>query len=695
MNRKSAKSLEVLVNKIDKILLMTGIPSHRLLRRHYFELYHVLVKNHGKREAVRQLKALYNESLRFAAGLRIYQSTPIWCKRDKDNFPIVLKPFKSFLLGSLAEKRYSLSILRIYESFRLPPIKDFSSITDPSEGARFYAESLCKPFEYFLNESRFSKFIQEDYKRITSKFCVWPWRTALPHHFSTKRGIGGPAILTAGSESATLDDKTIKLLSEFISSIIPCRKASLIEGNLKLIREPYIAGVLDLSPNKHSSKPCLGRIAFLPDKGGKTRVVAIGNYWIQDAFVTLHEVLYSILRGLPNDGTYDQKRISEVVKETTSTKPVWSFDLTAATDRFPVCVQTAVMKSLNKRMGETWDEILKSISFLTEGDQLIKYSVGQPMGLYSSWAAFSLTHHYIIQYCAYKERVRFPFRDYAVLGDDVAIWNRNVALRYRELLTGLDVQISKPKSITPDDYSSNEICVAEFAKRVFSNGIEITPIPPDICESIKSVYDIPELLVYLKDHNFLQEPVPVSRIIKLFKFNSKQSDDLVYLIRIKECLGAKLMVTVDIPSPPNIEKITVRTVNLLRLEELSDKIRSIEKWKEFRFSPEQEAMLDKHLGKSPRQTNVLAPIRTIISQREVQFEKVSKKIKDALASEMDLDNIVPLDEMEYVPFIDLDNLVKLAKGKTKRFRVHRGTYIKKLLDRSENSDTLSKTGSLK
>jgi uncharacterized protein YjaZ len=50
----------------------------------------------------------------------------------------------------------------------------------------------------------------------------------------------------------------------------------------------------------------------------------------------------------------------------------------------------------------------------------VRYAAGQPMGMLSSWAAFALTHHAVIEYCASKEGYQ-SFREYAVIGDDVVI----------------------------------------------------------------------------------------------------------------------------------------------------------------------------------------------------------------------------------------------------------------------------------
>jgi len=38
--------------------------------------------------------------------------------------------------------------------------------------------------------------------------------------------------------------------------------------------------------------------------------------------------------------------------------------------------------------------------FYTPDKETVFYRTGQPMGAYSSWAVFALTHHLLIRYCA-------------------------------------------------------------------------------------------------------------------------------------------------------------------------------------------------------------------------------------------------------------------------------------------------------
>jgi len=84
---------------------------------------------------------------------------------------------------------------------------------------------------------------------------------------------------------------------------------------------------------------------------------------------------------------------------------------------------------------------------------------------------FSLCHHLIIQYCAKEVGLRLPFRQYALLGDDIVIAHSGVALKYKTVMTeSLGVNISPEKSLVSFD-------TFEFAKRIFSKGHEITAFP--------------------------------------------------------------------------------------------------------------------------------------------------------------------------------------------------------------------------
>jgi hypothetical protein len=79
------------------------------------------------------------------------------------------------------------------------------------------------------------------------------------------------------------------------------------------------------------------------------------------------------------------------------------------------------------------------------------------MGTYSSWAVFTLTHHFVVYYCAQLNGLK-NFNQYMILGDDIVIKNNAVAKTYIYVMNSLGVDISLNKThVSSDTY--------EFAKR--------------------------------------------------------------------------------------------------------------------------------------------------------------------------------------------------------------------------------------
>lgn len=102
----------------------------------------------------------------------------------------------------------------------------------------------------------------------------------------------------------------------------------------------------------------------------------------------------------------------------------------------------------------------------------LKYSVGQGIGLYSSWALLAYTHHVLIRYCANKAGVQ-NYTSYLVLGDDVVIAGKDVADIYVKVITDLGVEISLTKSILPGEVRNG----CEFASRLVLPGVDLSPFP--------------------------------------------------------------------------------------------------------------------------------------------------------------------------------------------------------------------------
>lgn len=89
-----------------------------------------------------------------------------------------------------------------------------------------------------------------------------------------------------------------------------------------------------------------------------------------------------VLKTLPCDLTFNQEGISSLMKDW---KSFYCFDLSNATDRFPVSLQVKLLESLaGKNFADHWHNIMVKAPFSYKGNDNIYYRSGQPMGAYSS-----------------------------------------------------------------------------------------------------------------------------------------------------------------------------------------------------------------------------------------------------------------------------------------------------------------------
>lgn len=82
------------------------------------------------------------------------------------------------------------------------------------------------------------------------------------------------------------------------------------------------------------------RLAVIPEGGGKSRQIAIADYFTQESLKSLFKATMRALSQLDTDGTYNQGNIvlktQRAIKEG---KPIHCLDLSSATDRLPISLQ--------------------------------------------------------------------------------------------------------------------------------------------------------------------------------------------------------------------------------------------------------------------------------------------------------------------------------------------------------------------
>lgn len=426
------------------------------LVRDYQVLAFKLIKNEGKLSTAKKLKDLYGLALRYSAKITF---KPIsFLRSDAENFPRVLKTHKKLLRGSPDEIRASLSVLQLFKLIDAKGQHSLLSITNP------YLGNLNPEWLETFKETVNEVFPPEDLSsRIPKSGTLF---------ISGKNGPNGPAMGTLHADYSALGDLLVDQIG----------KLAALTGNeplTTLLNE--IAKEFPEEVKNPKRTPAHSRLRVKHEPGGKARVFAILDYFSQSALSPLHTFLMKWLNSNKNDGTSNHSNAACAVREWTKSKrPIWSFDLTTATDRYPVFLQRIVIDAIfGPEIGELWETIITSRDFITPDDkETVRFAVGQPLGALSSWAAFSVTHHLHIMTAAKLAKCTLPFDDYKIIGDDISILgNAAVAKEYISMMDDIKVPFSIEKSILPEQCEIHP--VAELAKRVFVNGVEYTPVPPD------------------------------------------------------------------------------------------------------------------------------------------------------------------------------------------------------------------------
>ena len=225
---------------------------------------------------------------------------------------------------------------------------------------------------------------------------------------------------------------------------------------------------------------CLpGRLTCTLSGAGKRRLFAIGNFVRQRLLYPVHDWAMRVLSRIPTDGTFHQEGpIHRLLSYNPSN--ILSIDFKSATDRWPCStIETVLQLFFGKTMASCVVRGCLQMNFfqiarpLVNKATFVSFTAGQPLGYYGSWALFSLSHHYLVWFAALRVYPwkKTPFRQYAILGDDIVIADVAVAEKYEELLFLMDVQISVDKSLSSRNGS------LEFAKQFWTDRVQVNLTP--------------------------------------------------------------------------------------------------------------------------------------------------------------------------------------------------------------------------
>lgn len=442
MDRRVNPTRRVLVQVIK---LATSIDLQQESKR-FFNQFDTWVKAEGKRSAVLRLKAIHHTVLNRSLGQVPPQYSFLATVRGFPRAVTYLEKYCTSPEGIQAV----LSLLGYWRGVRAPGIPDLTSIS--AGPTQEYSQDL-------------EDLIADEIPDKWNFEC--DGLSPISHVYSTRFGPNGKRLYTALHDLKAIDGDV--KLNDAISNYLEITDNETFSDYWEELRNS--AELDEIEENCTHS-----RLSVKQELGGKDRVFAIVDYFTQCLLKPLHHHLSKILGTIKEDGTFNQDKAAEEIKRwTAQNHELYSYDLTAATDRLPVRLQERVLSELSQsdEFGAAWKDLMTNRSFTFRRKTGIKYSVGQPMGAYSSWPAFALTHHLIVRAAAKEAGIVKP--QYRILGDDIVLLSKALAESYSRMIKRLGVEISMTKSVTGK--------VAEFAKRLFMQGREISGIPVKLLSS--------------------------------------------------------------------------------------------------------------------------------------------------------------------------------------------------------------------
>jgi hypothetical protein len=542
-----------------------------------------IAKTQGLPGTVKYLKVSSVLLQQCVAQYKIDDITPIGPRisRSKSGLPRFIHPLQreKIRLGDPLTIRLWLTLLSIFRDISIPGLVKISSITSESKGFpqsskilefiphfnKLFWDDLSHRNNY-INQSRLFLMGLWPIKAISLKVRSGNFSRYIPNWLQTvsyilkdmKEWIPTPnrgvfQILKSGPQAirseGIYNSHPLTIMRSFLA-YHAVENAELLDS-LRVImnstagrfsRVPYLWNILEnnsfLFENIKPLTIALGKIGLKLEAAGKVRIFAMVDPWTQWALSPLHKDIFRQLRHLSTDGTFNQMRpLKRVPFNKTS---IYSFDLTAATDRLPLFLQEGLLADhITPYFAHHWAKLLthreyslpkqnnySGLKYPKIWPNSVKYTVGQPMGALSSWAMLAMTHHYIVQYCAWSSGVTPKdklFLEYALLGDDIIIWNTPVAKKYLTVMKVLGLEVNLSKSII-----SSKGVGLEFAKRTLINGIDVSPIP--FKEQDAARRSLPEMVSFAVKYKltFLQvirflgygykiDPTKNNRIVKVIK----------------------------------------------------------------------------------------------------------------------------------------------------------------------------------
>jgi hypothetical protein len=417
------------------------------------------VSNSGEEWTVKRLKAYKVEYIHYLSGRTV--PTP-WCSHRRDGRPSGPLGILFSAISSIRVLTRSLNVLMAYTAYVAP------SLTD----------SQLKMFKDTVEKTALHDRVWFDIYDARSTDLPRPRKTYSSDYdigrlqvqallMETRRGTRTSILSRQGRESVPVRNIASWYTTQWYEANALANQLGFQETmfkNLPIPGDPQ--SLLDhvMTSVGRDDYPLAGSIGFLQEPGFKLRTVANPNRVIQSLLVPLRKELEDVLKQIPEDCTFDQaKGVEKVWNWIREGRKVHSVDLSDATNHFPLHYQMRTLEDVVSNDKEQLLSLFEGVSrsrwyYHTPSDTgTITWTVGQPMGLNPSFAAFSLSHHRLVRQCESWGKDG----DYVILGDDIAIVGDNLHQEYVKALHFYDCPISESKTL------SSEL-VAEFAGKVIT-----------------------------------------------------------------------------------------------------------------------------------------------------------------------------------------------------------------------------------
>ncbi|UFJ44694.1 RNA-dependent RNA polymerase [Sclerotinia sclerotiorum mitovirus 1] len=439
-------------SKLIILILLDLLFYNRILGKRYIGQVKSMRKQSGLPFTIKYMKTVRLLITRYISGTPLRSSSSQVALTD--GFPTKFLYLKELIdSGDPKELRFVFTLMGFTRTIR-PTVKEKNQLVVDYN-------SISSPYKGKIGYTIRDEFITDFIKKYNLSFSI-KWDNSL-QYVSNKSSPMGKASLTGPFALFHMGHWNLTMLDHFQSLIGEGSFKVFIGEFLEVVFKSHRAFITGISTNG------IGKISIVEDPELKMRPIAMVDYYSQLVLRPIHDGILKKLRNLKQDRTFTQDPFTNWGK--TMGHSFWSLDLTSATDRFPISLQEKVIAGLLKDpvKAKAWRDILVVRDYKLPTGGWTRYSVGQPMGAYSSWTTFTLTHHMVVHYAGHLCGIG-DFDKYIILGDDIVINHDKVARAYIPVMTKLGVDISVNKThVSKNTY--------EFAKRWVRKGGEISPLP--------------------------------------------------------------------------------------------------------------------------------------------------------------------------------------------------------------------------